>query len=442
MFDPTIFDRATMGFSLGVHILLVMFGVTVPVIIILADYLWIKKGDKVYKTISDRLVTVFTILFAVGTASGTLVAVELLVLWPKFMALVGQVAISPVSAEVFVFFAEAIFLTAYLLYRDRFDNKKVRIVLMVIVAIAAAASGALITLLNSFMNTPVGFNIPAYLNNGTVTNIQPFAVFFSPAATIEVPHVLATTYFVGSAALMAYFAFMLLRTKDEKKKEYYSKALKLAFAVCLVAVIFSVITGVLSIEQLYNLQQEKYAAIELNLNSISNAPELIGGTIVNGTVQGVLFSIPGLQSVLATGSQSGTVPGLNQYAQNTWPPLFIHTLFDIMVFLGFGMGIFLVLLFVLYMLKIRVFDMKIVQWLLVLVGAAAILVLEMGWVVDEAGRQPWIIYNVMTVNQAANQSPDIAILALLIMLIYAIILPATYIVIRKVFAKRPLEKEL
>ncbi|MDE1768862.1 MAG: cytochrome ubiquinol oxidase subunit I, partial [Candidatus Micrarchaeota archaeon] len=159
MLDSVFFDRFAMGFSLGVHILIVMFGVTMPVIILLADYLWIAKGDMVYKTLSNRLVTAFAILFAVGTASGTLVAIDLLVLWPKFMALVGQVAISTVNIEVIVFFAEAIFLTTYFLYRERFSSKYVRVVLMAIVAIAAASSGVMITYLNSFMNTPVGFNI-------------------------------------------------------------------------------------------------------------------------------------------------------------------------------------------------------------------------------------------------------------------------------------------
>lgn len=442
MLDPTILDRATMGFSLGVHILLVMFGVTMPVMIMIADYLWLRNGDNFYKTLSNRLSTAFAVLFAVGTASGTLVAVELLALWPKFMALVGQVAISSVNFEVMVFFIEAIFLTAYFFYRDTFKNKNVRLLLMFIVAVAAAMSGVLITTLNSFMNTPVGFNIPAYLANGTVTNVHPFAVFTSPAAKIEVPHVLATIYFAGSSVIMAYFAFMLMRTKDKKRREYYSKALKVAFVVCAVAVILAVITGILSIEDLYYLQPEKYAALELNLNQISNAPELIGGTIVNGSVQGVLFSIPGLQSILSTGAASGTVPGLSEFQQSSWPPLFVHTLFDIMVFAGFGIGGFMLLLSALQILKVRVLEMKIVQYLLVLVGIVAVFVLEAGWIVDEAGRQPWIIYNVMTVGQAANQSTSIITLALLIMLAYAAVIPLTIFVLKKIFDKRPLEKEL
>jgi cytochrome d ubiquinol oxidase subunit I len=137
-----------------------------------------------------------------------LVAINLLVLWPKFMQLVGQVAISSVNIEVLVFFAEAIFLTAYLFYRDAFANRNVRLVLMLFVSVAAAMSGVLITTLNSFMNTPVGFNIPAYLNNGTVTDVTPFAVLSAPAAGISVLLV------VGAAVLL------YGQRKSEAMKQY------------------------------------------------------------------------------------------------------------------------------------------------------------------------------------------------------------------------------
>jgi cytochrome d ubiquinol oxidase subunit I len=61
MLDATIFDRFAMGFSLGVHILLVMFGMTLPVIILLADFMWLRKKDMIYRTLSERLTAVFAI---------------------------------------------------------------------------------------------------------------------------------------------------------------------------------------------------------------------------------------------------------------------------------------------------------------------------------------------------------------------------------------------
>ena len=442
MLEAIDFDRFTMGFSLGVHIILAVLGMALPVIIMLAEYLAIKHKDEYYAVLSKRLTTVFVVFFAVGVASGFLVAINLLFLWPSFMALVSQVAIAPVYLEVFAFFTEAIFLVIYLFYRDVFSHKYVRVLLMGIIAVGGAASAVLITILNSFMNTPVGFNIAAYLQNGTVTGINPLATFAAPAVGIEVPHVLATSYLAGSGIILAYFAYMLLthRGDSERVKTYHLKALKLSFAVFLVAVIFSVITGVLSIQSLYTIQPEKYAAIELNLNSTANAPEIIGGIYQNNTIVDAVY-IPGLQSDL-DGGASVVVPGLNQYPQSTWPPLIIHILFEVMVFLGFAIGIFALLVFVLHELKRKVFQSKTILVLLLLSGALSLLVLEFGWVVDEVGRQPWIIYNVMTVSQAANQSLSIVPIALLIVAIYVVIIPVTLLAIRRILSREDLESEL
>ena len=107
------FDRFLMGFSLGVHIILAVIGIALPVIIVTAEITGIKKKDQYYTRIAKRLTTIFIVFFAVGAASGTLVALELLVLWPKFMVLVGHVAILPLYIEVFAFFLEAVFLGVY-----------------------------------------------------------------------------------------------------------------------------------------------------------------------------------------------------------------------------------------------------------------------------------------------------------------------------------------
>lgn len=472
MLDPTIFDRFTMGFALGVHIILAVIGIVLPVMILIADYLWIKHGDRYYRALSKRLSTALIVLFAVGTASGILVAINLLVLWPAFMALVSKVAILPVYIEVFAFFTESIFLTIYIVYRDSFRNKNVRLFLMLMVAIGAAMSGVLITVFNSFMNTPVGFNIAAFnitsfLQNGsTLTDLNPVAVFTAPAVGIEVSHMLATTYFAGASIFLAYFAYMLLKTTDEKKRTYYKKALKLTFAIVLIAIVLSIITGILSIETLYHIQPEKYAAIELDLRNISFAPEIIGGIYMNGVVQ-YGIAIPDLQSMLATGSPSGFVPGLNQFPQWTWPPLIVHDMFDFMFGLGVLQGLFAFVILVLYIATIPIlynipivydiikfletnlhiymhdiFEDKTALLLMIISGILAVVMLEDGWLVDELGRQPWIIYNVMTVTQAGNQSTSIIPIAALIVIIYIVIIPLTYFVIKKIFSKRDLKKEL
>ncbi len=95
MLGPVIFDRATMGFSLAVHIFLVSFGISLPIVISTSEFIGIRYGDRYYKALARRLTTALLIFFAIGTASGTVVALELLLLWPKFMALIGSVDILP-----------------------------------------------------------------------------------------------------------------------------------------------------------------------------------------------------------------------------------------------------------------------------------------------------------------------------------------------------------
>ncbi len=106
------------------------------------------------------------------------------------------------------------------------------------------------------------------------------------------------------------------------------------------------------------------------------------------------------------------------------------------------MAAFLLIVLLMHLAKLKPFGSRVVLVLMALVAPFAVFLLEAGWAVDEVGRQPWIIYNVMTVSQAANQSPSIVYFSALIVIIYAAIAPITYFVIRRLFANRPLDKEL
>ncbi len=435
------FDRLLTGYSLFIHIILASIGMILPIMILLAEFLGIKHNDKNFEVLAKRLSIVFIILFALGTASGILVAMELLLVWPKFMALVSQVAILPVYIEVFAFFLESIFIGIYIYSWDKFKNRMTHILTGIPIAIGGALSAVLITMLNAFMNTPNGFDIPAYLKNGTITNVMPFAVFSTPSTALEVSHVLATAYFAGAFILVAYFALMLLRTNDENKRSYYKKALKISLVVAIISTGFALVTGLQSIAALVHLQPEKYAAIEGNINPQAYAPERLGGIPINGTLH-YYIAIPAIQSILATGSPSGTVPGLSSYPVSTWPPLIIHFMFDMLLGAS-GIVALILALFILYLiLKKKPFDNKLILWLFVIAGFFAVFALEDGWVMEELGRQPWIIYNVMLVSQAANTTQAISPIAVFILAFYIAVIPVTILMIRKIFAKRPLDLEL
>ncbi len=443
LFTMTDLDRFTMALSLAVHIILAVIGIGLPVVIMIAEYLAVKRNDVYYRTLAKRLTISLLVLFAIGTASGTIVALDILFLWPSFFSLVANVAILPLLIEVFAFFGEAIFLAIYLYGRDRIKWKYAGVAILAFIAFFAASSGVLITFLNAFMNYPTGFDIQQYLANGTLTGLSPLAIFTAPGSWIEVSHVIATSYFVSMFLFSAYFAFRLLAANSEQKRTYYKKALAITLTIAAIFTFVSVITGIISIDSLYALQPEKYAAIEGNMQAQAYAPEIILNYVSSNNTVVSLFSIPNLQSILATGNASGMVPGLNQFPQNTLPPLFLHQLFIFMVTIGFGTGFFiLLLLFYKFVMKRAIFDSRLLLKLIIIAGALALIVLECGWVMAEVGRQPWIIYNVMLVSSAANQSTSIIPVAMGIILFYIAILPITILVLRRLFKNRPLENEL
>ncbi|MCL4343673.1 MAG: cytochrome ubiquinol oxidase subunit I [Nitrososphaerota archaeon] len=457
MISPILLDRATMGFSLAVHIFLVSFGISLPVVIGASEFIGIRYGDKYYKALARRLTTALLIFFAIGTASGTVVALELLLLWPKFMALVGSVDILPLYIEVFAFFTEAIFLATYAYSWDKIRNQYYHFLLIIPIMLGSIGSGILITLLNSFMNTPAGFNISEYLSSGTITGVNPIAALFPPSAIYEDSHGVGGTILAGLVMVMAYFVYKQYKSSGEACN-YYKKATKLLLGISSVIAAFVIYTGVYSIEMLYYVQPEKYAAFEGDIVPTTHAAEMLFGLFINGKWTDYI-SIPNLQSFLATGSASGLVPGLSQFPTYTWPPLFVHDMFDFMVLLGFLLGIILLITDLVLIIgkysnrfgkvaiigRISKWDVWHSKWTVVfaaLSGALALVLMEVGWVMEELGRQPWIIYGVMLVSQAGNVSTSILPIMIAIIVFYAAILPFTLIYINRHFRAKPVEAEL
>ncbi|MCW1294046.1 MAG: cytochrome ubiquinol oxidase subunit I [Candidatus Parvarchaeota archaeon] len=466
MANLVLFDAGLMGYSLAIHILLVTIGMTVPIIMSIAEFISIKYKSKMYDVMARRLANALIIFFAVGTASGVVVAVELFVLWPKFIALLGQVGLLPLYMEIFAFFTEAIFLAVYVYSWNKFKSRMRHWVLSIFISIGAVMSGVFITMINAFMNTPKGFNIAYYLSTGKIIDVNPLAVLNTPTTWVEIGHVIGSTIFAGAAFLLAYFAYKLLKTQGIER-EYYKKSAKIAAAVVIVMIILTVIIGVESITNIMVNQPEKFAALELNFNTGPHVAEVIGGFLVNNrTIDAI--TVPGLMSFLATGNFNGVIAAndsLAAYPQSTWPPVsVVHNTFDIMVGLGVLIGILMVIFLVLWLVnidKIREkllkngfskilshkmfsdpFDNTLVLKGLIIIGILAAFLLEDGWVTDEVGRQPWIIYNVMTVAAAANTSPSVVPIGIAIIIFYIAVLPLTILFVRNVMRKRYLKGEL
>src|SRR5262249_26518048 len=190
-----------------------------------------------------------------------------------------------------------------------------------------------------------------------------------------------------------------------------------------------------------NNQPVKFAAIEMVPQTSSDVPETLFGHLnSNGTISGGI-PIPGLASWLsdpATGT-STVVQGLDTVPPDDQPTIgevnVVHLSWDIMV----GLGTLLFLLALWYGLCwLFRRDMPKSKWFLRIAsaaGIAAILALEAGWVVSEVGRQPWIVYNIMKVEDAATANTGVWVTFILVTVLYIGLGVTTVLILRKMSSR-------
>ncbi len=439
-----LFDRFLFVVTIAFHIVLVSTSIALIVVISIAEFLSLRRKDKYYEALCRRLSKVFVISFGVGTASGIVMAVELMALFPAFMTLVSETgAISLLYAEVFAFFLETIALVLYIYYADYFRGRGyLHWILSVLIATGAIFSALFITMVNAWMNTPSGFDQSTFIQSGKVVGVNPWAAFITSSTFGELAHVLPTTLFTGAMLVGGYFAWRCIGSRDAEERKMLTKGLKITAVLGIAMILLSGLTGSNEMVTLLQLQPLKYSAFELNPAPGTNLPEKLFGGLVNGQFSGGIV-IPQAQALLARlEARITALPGLSQFPSSTWPPLYVHATFDIMFAGGMLLALFFVSYFVTWVfLKRKPHESRLFLYSWVPLSFVALIIYELGWVTDEVGRQPWIVYNVMTVQQAANYSSSMLIPGILIVAFYIILLPLTFYFFSRVFNSGSISEE-
>jgi cytochrome d ubiquinol oxidase subunit I len=238
---------------------------------------------------------------------------------------------------------------------------------------------------------------------------------------------------VGGFLVASVYAVAMLRGRRD---HYHRVGFLIAFSVGAAAIPIQMGVGDSLARWVYNNQPVKFAAIELVPETSSDVPEtLLGHLNSDGTVSGGI-PIPGLASWLsdpATGT-STVVQGLDTVPPDERPTdrevNVVHLCWDIMV--GLGTLLFLVALWY-WACWIFRRDMPKSKWFLrvaSVAGIAAIVTMEAGWVVSEVGRQPWIVYNLMKVEDAATANTAVWVTFILVVILYLGLAVTTVLILR------------
>ncbi len=401
--EDIIFARMQMGVSLVFHIVFACIGVAMPLLMVIAEWLWLKTGDDVYLDLAKRWAKGTAILFAVGAVSGTVISFELGLLWPKFMEFAGAVIGMPFALEGFAFFTEAIFLGIYL-YGWEKVSKVQHLLAGVIVALSGAASATFVVIANAWMNTPAGFR----LENGKPVDIDPVAAMLTPAALPQILHMDIAAYAATGFLVAGIHAFMLLKDKTSR---FHRAAFAIALSIGAVMGILEPLSGDFLAKTVAHFQPVKLAAFEAHFQTEAGAPLQIGGIPdLDARENKYAISIPYLLSILAFSDPNAVVKGLNDYPRDLWPNVYIiRNAFQIM--LGCGMVMMLVSLWAafLYWRKKTLPDTTTFLKAMVFSAPLGFLAVECGWLVTEVGRQPWVIQGVLKTTDVVTPMPGLVV---------------------------------
>jgi cytochrome d ubiquinol oxidase subunit I len=395
--------RQMQALSFAVHIPLVCFGIAFPVLILYVEWLWLRTGDPVYRTLAERWTRVMLTLFAVGVITGTILSFEMGLLWPAFTGTFGGVFGLGFMIEGFSFFMEAIFIGIYAYGWNRL-SRRAHLLSGVPIVLTGFTGSLMVIAVNGWMNHPTGF----VMQGGRATHVDPWqALFVNPYFWHELVHMYVAGYLVTGFVLASVYAVARLRGHWGR---YERTAFAIPLTVAALAAPVQVVVGDWAARDVATMEPTKLAAFEGLAHTTRGAPEHIlgwyepDGRIVWG------IRIPRLLSTLAFHNPNAVVQGLDAVPADDRPPVNgVRLAFQTMV----GIGTFLAALGVLFLLvRWRRGHLPESPWFyraVAVAGPLSLVALIAGWVTTELGRQPWVVYDVMRTSQAVTGAGGIPV---------------------------------
>jgi cytochrome bd ubiquinol oxidase subunit I len=395
--------RSLMAMSLGFHIIFAVVGIAMPLLMILAEWRWLRTGQDVYLTIAKRWAKGTAIFFAIGAVTGTVLSFQLGLLWPTFMEWAGPIIGPAFAIEGFAFFTEAIFLGIYL-YGWRKISPRAHLAAGGVVALSGMVSGVVVVMANGWMNTPRGFA----LLEGLPTDIDPVAAIFNPSGLLQAPHMILAAYASAGLAVAGIHAFLLLR---QPGNPFHQAALNIAFLVGGIAAILQPLSGDFLAKQVAEYQPLKLAVFEAQVDTQRGAPFRVGGVWdAERETFDYLLEIPYVLSLMLHLDPEGEVAGFKEFPKEHWPPIGVtRTAFQLMVFIGFLMMALGIWGFWLGRKQGGRFASPWFLRALVLAIPLGFVATEAGWVSTEVGRQPWVIVGFLKTADAVTPMPGIPV---------------------------------
>ncbi len=416
--DPVVLARLQFAANVTFHILFPTISIAMGWFLLFFKTRFVATGEQHWMDAYQFWIKIFALTFALGVVSGITMSFQFGTNWPGFMNTVGNVAGPLLAYEVLTaFFLEATFLGIMLFGRGRV-SEGVHTLATWLVALGTTASAFWILALNSWMHTPAGYE----MINGQAHVTSWFEVIFNPSFPYRMTHMLLASGLTASFLLAGISAYRWL--KNDRAKDVMA-ALRTGVFVAAALIPVQILVGDMHGLNTLQHQPAKLAAMEGIWDTQQGVPAVLFAIPDQATQSNKYeIAIPKLASFYLTHDWNGEVKGIKEFGDKHPPVGPVFWAFRIMV--GVGLLMLAVSWFTSYELKFKNTLSKRTAMVLVAMTFAGWVALVSGWYVTEIGRQPWLVYGLLTTAQAASQVPagNIALSLAMYLTLYAALLSA------------------
>ncbi len=431
-----ILSRWQFAITTVYHFFFVPLTLGLGLLVAILETRYVRTGQEAHKRQTQFWGKLFVINFAMGVVTGIVQEFQFGMNWSEYSRYVGDIFGAPLAIEALLaFFIESTFLGLWIFGWEKL-SKKMHLAAIWLVSISSMLSALWILIANSFMQQPTGF----VEENGRLVLVNFWALLANPNVWYQFPHVLLGGISTGAFFMLGISAYHLIRKQNV---EMFTYSFKLAAIVALIGSLGVAVIGHAQGQNTVRTQPMKMAAAEaLWYTEDPAAFSLVAGIDENAQQNTFALRIPGMLSFLSYNRFSGEVKGMldlqkefeAKHGPGNYIPPVAMTFWTFRLMVGIGTLMILLALYLVFMIwRKKPVPAKLLP-IFPFAIALPFLANTFGWLLTEMGRQPWVVYDQLTLSQAVspNLTSGMVLTSLIgFTLIYALLMAADVYLLAK-----------
>lgn len=425
--DALFLSRLQFAITPFIHFLFVPLTIGLAFMIAIMETIYVRTSDVMYQKMAKFWGKLFLINFIAGIVTGVVLEFQFGMNWARYSEYVGDIFGSLLAIEATGFFFLESTMIGVWIFGWKKLSPKAHAIVMWLVAIATAGSAFWILTANAWMQSPTGYEI----RNGRAELVDFVAVLTNPTAVWSIIHTVSASMTVGAFFVMGICAWHLIKKTDTR---FFSVSFKIALVIGTLGLVGVLGAGDMQGAQVAKVQPAKLAAMESHWETTEKAPMhlVVWPDTENEKNAFEFITVPGALSMLAFKDMDHPVTGLRDIPAEERPPVVITFVsFRLMVAIGMAMIALIGFGWLRWKnLSSPAWYLRLLVWFIPLPYLAA----NLGWILTEVGRQPWLVYGVMRtadgVSPGLKASQVLFSLTVLTLLMTIITVLVVYLIIK------------